>query len=880
MDMTTDVFLWAYNNDPTPEPQLIELYENEKIATSMQFTDITDFTATGGFSREFRIPANDANDQFFGPIFDVNLAGWFDFRKKVRARIAVNTIDIFDGYIQVKRVFRTGDRIYEYQIVFFAEAVNLAKAIGDKMLSEIEGLADDLTHPMDYSVMADSVDGTLLNGYLIWSLMDRGQNFGNEGTPGTHPTNDSNEPLYVGDFTPSVNGLYLWNQIIADAGFYWDHDAGIEAELEQLWIPWFNAEDIATDVVTQNQLFKVYRATDLTALTGVAYNQIVGLTEEYDNGGDFATPSYTAPYTGWFNFRAWAHVTRTAGSDNALMQLQLTDASINVYPSGGGVPVGGSFSSTQLVVIDPTWIFLSQGDVVTLYLHNLMPNASTYTVEGGAVGDTFTSGSGWMMTEAGQAIQGADFQPILNAPEMKQIEFFRSIVKMFNLVVIPDRTIPNKFTVQFMTEYLGSGTTRDWTPKLDLSKDVQIYPTNEFQSRTLLWTYKPDGDLLNKLFQDQAGRTYGWLRILDTGNDFATGENKVELDFSATPCNAVPGSLLIIPKFLNDQGGFFKPRPRILLRAGTSEGVYVWDDVSPTPAATDTEIIMLSHYSDIDPTVADDDLNFGQETPLQTITAAPYNTLYNRFWRNYIREIYGGLGTDDLYSQPFIMEAYFNLSTADMYLITFADQIWIQDAYWRVLEITDHVLGGEEVTKVKLMKFITNELECTWTPYSSGVGGLITFVAADGVTTGAGTEECCNKYNYYWDSANVRCYAFAPGEGPKMLAVPPSPGQGVNNTGAQQQAFMSIATNYAVQPSDYTILVDNTGGVRTITLPDAAEKFGRIIVVKKIDSSGNKTVVDGGPSNIDGATSIDITTQYASRVIQSTGTEWSIIAEK
>jgi hypothetical protein len=69
----------------------------------------------------------------------------------------------------------------------------------------------------------------------------------------------------------------------------------------------------------------------------------------------------------------------------------------------------------------------------------------------------------------------------------------------------------------------------------------------------------------------------------------------------------------------------------------------------------------------------------------------------------------------------------------------------------------------------------------------------------------------------------------------------------------------------------YTVLVDATSNV-TIYLPDAADYFGKIFNIKKIDSSvGGLMVIDAGGYTIDGTSTVSTITQYASYTVQSNG---------
>jgi len=96
--------------------------------------------------------------------------------------------------------------------------------------------------------------------------------------------------------------------------------------------------------------------------------------------------------------------------------------------------------------------------------------------------------------------------------------------------------------------------------------------------------------------------------------------------------------------------------------------------------------------------------------------------------------------------------------------------------------------------------------------------------------------------------------------------------------GQVTRGWKSVAANYAIGSTDYTVAVDSTGGDRTIDLPDAAAKVGRIVVIYKSDGSGNKVIVRVDPANagqrIQGSPSVEFTYQWQGAPFQSTGTNW------
>ena len=220
------------------------------------------------------------------------------------------------------------------------------------------------------------------------------------------------------------------------------------------------------------------------------------------------------------------------------------------------------------------------------------------------------------------------------------------------------------------------------------------------------------------------------------------------------------------------------PGPRALFNAGTIE-VNLYDE--GTALATPvTEVPILNHYSNAYPVLTDADLNWAPETPphVVTVSANPYNNLFNSYWRNYMNELYSPEGR--------IMEAFFALDLKDILTFSFADKIWIQDSYWRILEISDYKVGLQESTKVKLMKFLDQINDCSSTPVGVTVNGEIEFET--GGEAVEPTEDCCSRYGFFWDETNGVCWGFNNGGQFRNSIVPTTP--------AINSAFTSVLNSF------------------------------------------------------------------------------------
>lgn len=84
--------------------------------------------------------------------------------------------------------------------------------------------------------------------------------------------------------------------------------------------------------------------------------------------------------------------------------------------------------------------------------------------------------------------------------------------------------------------------------------------------------------------------------------------------------------------------------------------------------------------------------------------------------------------------------------------------------------------------------------------------------------------------------------------------------------------------SYTLTATDFFVPFDATSGACVATLPAVAAAVNQILVVKKVDSSGNAvTLTPAGAETIDGASTKAISTQWGLYAVISDGTNWRII---
>ena len=749
----------------------LDLFTNDIPALNKSFDDIETLKTRGEFSQTFRVPLNDTNAGFFGNIADPNYLG-FDFKTKIDASISVATIPIATGYCQVKNIIKKSDANTEIELVFFADVRNLATAIGDKKLADIEALPD-LNHAMTRANVENPPANTL------WTLIDRGAKFSEGGETGTRKIFDTNNPLYVGELTPAVNWKWLFDNILKDAGFVYESNA-LGDILERYWMPFINKQVVSTTDNVDNTLFAIDTPSNYSfnapANTQVNITADASMAEVFDNGGNVSAGIFTAPYTAIFTFRFTLQIKKVVipAGQNATWNFYLAEVGGGILPTTDGAQFMFVSAPESDEFVEFTYersYFVTEGTQMRLQVLTGLSNA-------GGQAYVLGSNTGWQLVTTTTPLQGTDVNLPLNAPDMKQVDFVRDVIRMHCLNVSQNNNVPNLLRIEPFSDYIGSGNTLDYTDKLDVggNRDVTIKPTADIQNKNLIFTYKAGGEYLSDLFVKQGGRVYGERRIDNTENDFATGDLKIELETRSTPSNEVNGTNIPIPKFINESGAFVNPFARVLFNAGTAS-VAIFDDI--TEEGVMTEIPILNNFSALVPDVTDRDLNWAPETPLQFINSIPFNNLFNEYWAAYYNELYS--------DESRIMEAYFNLNTTDYFSLKGSDKLFIKDGYWRLLEITGFEIGSGEPTKMKLAKIVNVVPDCLYTPVAITTDRQVLF-NGNGETMVAGTEACCVKYGYEWNGGKTGCYALPTGRN-TFLSVPsaiiqttPSATRGINNS--------------------------------------------------------------------------------------------------
>ena len=329
-------------------------------------------------------------------------------------------------------------------------------------------------------------------------------------------------------------------------------------------------------------------------------------------------------------------------------------------------------------------------------------------------------------------------------PSITQKSFLKDIIERFNLVMVTDPSNPSNILIEPYNDYLSQGSIKNWTDKLDTSKEIIVKDTTQLQKKETILTDLEDADMSNKSIKLEAPdlNVYGKFTTTENNNDFAKGtlannpifspyiNQKVFKNGEDNQASTNLPNMAVHYEFSYNQveGGYeniiSETKPKLFWYNGsptniqdesanaitiyfhhqnknssiiTSYSFQTYPLCSPynlTPSSGESTIATTTkslYWSPAPPlagelTVFNSDVN----------GTIPQNSLYYLYWNNYLNSIYG--------EDARIMECHLNLNEVDIFNFKFNDEIFIRDTWWRILKIQNYQVGQKVSTKTTLIK--------------------------------------------------------------------------------------------------------------------------------------------------------------------------------
>lgn len=770
-------------------PVNLDLTDDARVSFSLSFADPgRPTTRSSPYSSTFTLPFTQANDAFFGHFCEVNLlSGSFNPSLRVSCVVSTNGTPVFEGYLQLRSV-SLQSRTYEVNVV--GAAGDLFTTLGNTTLAELidetaEFIANGPNVVSSWDI-AEDVSG-LGAGVVVVPLADYGNSLGNRLFFNAGVSDGLSHPTYLPAYKlkPAVKVDYLVRRMFQVAGY----------ELSSSFMATADWLKLYTLIGTQDK----NEAEPVTGCkVGIGSNllfpdttvQLINLSNQtapfYDPNNLHDGIGFTAPWSGDAQVTVSLDIDLD-GSAPVLFIAGLTKGATIVWEqffTGGGV-----FTATfgvEMQAGEEFQLRLRRGQTASGGPYDYALKATTAT---------------FLLVE----IPGQFINVRRAMPSVTAADYLRDLVQRFNLVVTADPDDQTRLIVEPLPDYLGSGATHDWTPKLDLASKVLLEPTTPIRNKELVFSDGVDADYFNVWHSRNLGGPLGQYAFRSQ-DEFATG---------STTNNPVHGSFAVYP--LPNSSGQSSDVPGVVI-----PHLYGVNEAGEAEAVTTLPKLMF--YNELVEDAFPQDIWIGSQTTRDYPHFSPFSTrtlgastwslywrhthhfslalgetyaqgLFGRFWASYMADIYA--------DEARILTATFILDAEDIRGLDFADVVRVQSGTYRVLEIQNYNPDREGPCEVKLLKIVDPDTvtlypsRCELTLVTQNLDGTTSWEDADEVSASP-TRECCeaNGFTFYDDECWWR-FPFNPGTAPGgvMPGTLPSapidlpavissnvPAGGVNNT--------------------------------------------------------------------------------------------------
>jgi hypothetical protein len=668
--------------------------------------DVTDIERRNtSYSKTITLPSTSKNQGLFGNIFDisvnneyypmdVNIGQNFNPAKQAKAQIYLDNVKIFDGVIRMMKINNTGGNI-TYEVNVFGRLRDILHTLGDKTLAELN--FDDYDHTYNRTnieaswARTDYVQG---GTNYVYPLVDYG-----------YSTDSITYPIK--NFKPAVFVSEILSRIFDQAGF-------------QITAPTFDSFYFrklilvtAEKNITRESTTLLSQTTNLftqEVTTDATFSHLLGFTS-VETSGFTINPAGTrftwtkaqGLSTGLnLNFKIFFEALQ-GYTDNVWTVSVLKNGSEVLYDSvlvpfisagqifGWDVEISGG-------------IALAQNDYFEIRLTGEIAGSGTNTQLQTEVviqpGGTFKIGN--TVPVAVELEEGDTMKIKYTLPKsMKQRDFLKSIISMYNLYITQDRLRTNVLEIIPYNEFYQTFKNQalDWSDKLDVGQQVTITPLSELTAKEYRLQFDTDQDYWSESYRTKFNEVYGESRtIID--NDFILDTKTVKVVFAPPVMREQLAGQVMIHLYKVENGvkvpDNFKPRIAFFL-----PGV-----PSPTPwnigyASGNIAYNTYPYAGHLDnPIEPSNDVLFAAPREVYfSVGLYPENSnLYTEYYKGLIDSI------GDRNSR--LLEGYFYLTPTDIMNLDFRKIIKVGNHYFQLEKVDKYNPIANGLSYVSLFKIL------------------------------------------------------------------------------------------------------------------------------------------------------------------------------
>jgi hypothetical protein len=670
--------------------------------------DVTDIERRNtSYSKTITLPSTSKNQGLFGNIFDisvsndyydtdVNIGANFNPAKQAKAQIFLENVKIFDGVIRMMKINNTGGNI-TYEVNVFGRLRDILHELGDKTLADLN--FSDYDHTYNRTSIENSwgrseyVEGGTNYAY---GLVDYG--FSTDSI--TYP---------IKNFKPYVFISEILSRIFSEAGFQITAPIFSSFYFRKLILVTAEKNITRESTTLLNQTpnllqVDVTNDPDYSAILKFSNVEASGFTIS-ELGSKF-TWNKVQPLNTGLNLNLRVSLTALqAYTDNVWTVSVLKNGSEVLYSSRNVTFI----QQGQLFVWDVAitgGIDLAQNDYFQIRLTGEVAGGGGYGVNLETQVVVAPMGSfkiGNTVPVAVELEEGDTMKIQYTMPKsMKQRDFLKSIISMYNLYITQDRLrtnvldiIPyNEFYLTFKDEAL------DWSDKLDVGQQVSITPLSELSAKEYRLSFDNDNDYWSESYRTKFNESYGESRtVID--NDFILDTKTVKVVFAPPVMREQVAGRIMIHLYKVENGvkvpDNFKPRIAFYLPNVPCPS---WNISYASGSVPYDYYPYVGHLdSPIEPS---NDVLFASPREVYfSIGVYPQNSnLYTEYYKGLIDSI------GDRNSR--LLEGYFYLTPTDIMNLDFRKIIKVGNHYFQLEKVDKYNPIANGLSYVSLFKILGN----------------------------------------------------------------------------------------------------------------------------------------------------------------------------
>jgi hypothetical protein len=509
----------------------LDVMDSESVPLSLNYSisDLRNLKKKSvGFSKTFKIPANQHNEVILGSMLGVGserqMIDW------MKARIKVDGVVVFKGLFRVEESNTGNGGSYRCHII--QDNITWTGSMGDNTICDLPLLVNEDSNgdqeEKKYSTITSSWSNTPDDSSYFFGLANYGQWNANAAN-GSHDHNN-------GDFHPFIFTRSIVDEIFKQTGYTINSAFFDSPFFKQLCHPYTSGEDYADvsnvfDEGGDNNCHATlataskFSIADADGWGGVRVQTkiwpLIGNPGNHFSSGSGSGNGYTVPFTGYYDIYAKAQVevhTYTGSfcghTDHCYCFLQVTkngavidnfsftESGTNLSTMGGANHQ--TCSNNGYKVLERGFqILLQAGDII-----HMKYKAENYA--------NYCSFKIWAKEQVFDIypVQSSIIPPAPTdltkvLPCIKQVDFIQGLTEMFNLQWLADEE-RKMISVEPYDDFFGSGSIVDWTDKID---------TRQWNDKFIIENLAKITAFTYKLDPNDGGMEFLYKWRLDNGYD-------------------------------------------------------------------------------------------------------------------------------------------------------------------------------------------------------------------------------------------------------------------------------------------------------------------------------------------------------------------------